>query len=256
MGHRLRVPRRRHPVRGRRLHRHERRRALERPHGGGGPGGSRPGLPRRVPRRLGHGAPRRRPRPARGRGVLLGAHRLARELARVGGRRPDRPRVRRLAHLGLRPPRRRHLHESRRRRGRPRRQDRGRHPGGRPAEPGRHRRQRRRQRRRLRRDGGGPVRDLRRDRRRRDAPRHVLPFRRALALPARPGRHVHPRVRDRHVLRPDRPRRERDHQRALQERADRDDPLGGGVHPGHASRSTATGSRSGSSTSRRSSASP
>ena len=44
----------------------------------------------------------------------------------VGDRRPDRARVRRLADLRLRPPRRRHLHEGRRRRRRPRRQDRGR----------------------------------------------------------------------------------------------------------------------------------
>ena len=50
----------------------------------------------------------------------------ARQQPRVGRRRPDRARVRRLADLGLRPPRRRHLHEGRRRRRRPRRQDRGR----------------------------------------------------------------------------------------------------------------------------------
>ena len=40
--------------------------------------------------------------------------------------RPRRARLRRLAHLRLRPARRRHLHEGRRRRRRPRRQDRGR----------------------------------------------------------------------------------------------------------------------------------
>ena len=98
---------------------------------------------------------------------------LARQLARVGDRRPRRARLRRLADLGLRPPRRRHLHEGRRRRRRPRRQDRGRHPRGRPAQPGRDRRQRRRQRRRLRRHGGRPVRDLRGHRGRRDAARHA-----------------------------------------------------------------------------------
>ena len=95
--------------------------------------------------------------------------------ARVGGRRPDRPRLRRLADLRLRPSRRRHLHEGRRRRRRPRRQDRGRHPGGRPAQPGRDRRQRRRQRRRLRRHGRRPVRDVRGHGRRRDAARHHVP---------------------------------------------------------------------------------
>ena len=85
----------------------------------------------------------------------------------------DRPRLRRLADLGLRPPRRRHLHQGRRRRRRPRRQDRGRHPRGRPAQPGDDRRQRGRQRRRLRRHGGRPVRDLRGHRRRGDAARRA-----------------------------------------------------------------------------------
>ena len=163
--------------------------------------GYRPGVPRRVPRRLGHRPARRGPRPARRRRLLLDPHRLAREHARVGGRRPDRARLRRLAHLGLRPARRRHLHEGRRRRRRPRRQDRGRDPRGRPAEPGRDRRQRRRQRRRLRGHGGRPVRDVRRHRGRGDAARHGLPVRRALALSARARRHLDPRLGDRHVLR-------------------------------------------------------
>ena len=87
------------------------------------------------------------------------------------GRRADRPRLRRLADLRLRPSGRRHLHQGRRRRRRHRRQDRGRHPRGRPAQPGRDRRQRGRQRRRLRRHGGRPVRDLRGHRGRRDAAR-------------------------------------------------------------------------------------
>ena len=98
-------------------------------------------------------------------------HRAGRQLARVGDRRPRRPRVRRLAHLRLRPARRRHLHEGGRRRRRPRREDRGGHPRGRPAQPRRDRGQRRRQRRRLRRHGGRPLRDLRGDRGRRDAAR-------------------------------------------------------------------------------------
>ena len=84
------------------------------------------GAQRRVPRRLGHRPARRRPRPARRRRLLLGPHRLARQLARLGDRRPHRARLRRLADLGLRPSRRRHLHEGRRRRRRPRREDRGR----------------------------------------------------------------------------------------------------------------------------------
>ena len=52
-----------------------------------------------------------------------------------------RARLRRLAHLHLRPSRRRHLHQGRRCRRRSRRQGRGRHSRGRPAQPGHHRRQ-------------------------------------------------------------------------------------------------------------------
>ena len=76
----------------------------------------------------------------------------------------------------LRPARRRHLHQGRRRRRRPRRQGRGRHPRGRPAQPGGHRRPRRRQRRRLRRPWRRPLRVLgRRDHRRHDPRRRALP---------------------------------------------------------------------------------
>ena len=77
-------------------------------------------------------------------------------------------RLRRVADLDLRPSRRRHLHQGRRRRRRPRRQGRGRHSRGRSAQSGDHRRQRRRQCRRLRGHGGRPVRDLRGDGRRDD----------------------------------------------------------------------------------------
>ena len=49
----------------------------------------------------------------------------------------------------------------------------------------------------------------------------------------------------------DRARRERDHQRALQERDRRDDPLGARVHPGHAGVRRRARSRSGSCTCRR-----
>ena len=73
--------------------------------------------------------------------------------------------LRRLADLDLRSSWRRHLHQGRGRRRRPRRQGRSRHSGGRSAQPGDHRRQRGRQRRRLRRHGGRPVRDLCGDRR-------------------------------------------------------------------------------------------
>ena len=71
---------------------------------------------------------------------------------------------------------------------------------------------------------------------------------RALALPARARRHLDPRVGDRHVLRPGRPRRERDHQRALQGRARRHGALGARLHPGDDGASTAAGSASGTST--------
>ena len=171
--------------------------------------------------------------PVRRRRLLLVPHGRARQQPRVGGRRPDRARLRRLADLGVRPSRRRHLHEGRRRRRRPRRQDRGRHPGGRPAQPGRDRRQRRRQRRRLRRHGGRPVRDVRGHRGRGDAARHCLPDRRPVALSARARRHLDPRLDHRHVLRARRQGPERDHQRALHERDRRDGPVGDRVHPGH-----------------------
>ena len=195
--------------------------------------GVAPALQGRVPRRLGHGPARRRPRPVRRRRLLLVPHRRARQQPRVGGRRSDRPRLRRLADLRVRPARRRHLHEGRRRRRRPRRQDRGRHPRGRSAQPGRDRRQRRRQRRRLRRHGGRPVRDVRGHRGRGDAARHRLPGRRPLALPALARRHLDPRLGHRHVLRARRQGRERDHQRALHERHRRDGALGDRVHPRH-----------------------
>ena len=169
----------------------------------------------------------------------------------VGGRRPHRARVRRLAHLGLRPSRRRHLHEGRRRRRRPRREDRGGNPRGRPAQPGRDRRQRRRQRRRLRRHGRRPLRDVRGDGGGRDAARHRVRPAGALAVPARARRHLDPRLGDRHVLRAGRKRAERDHQRALQERARRDGPLRARLHPGDDGLRRRRRSASGTSTARR-----
>ena len=154
----------------------------------------------------------------------------------LGDRRPRRSRLRRLPHLRLRASRRRHLHEGRGRRRRPRRQDRGRHPRGRSAQPGRDRRQRGRQRRRLRRHGRRPLRDLRGHRCRRHAARHRVRGPRVrpdVPLPARARRRLDHRLGHRHVLRAHRPRRERDHQRALQGRARRHRALGDPLHPGH-----------------------
>ena len=55
-----------------------------------------------------------------------------------------------------------------------------------------------------------------------------------LGLSARARRHLHPRLRDRHLLRPPRQRPERRHQRAVQGRARRDGPERARLHPGHA----------------------
>ena len=104
------------------------------------------------------------------------AHARAQRDARRPARRDPaagRPRVRRLADLDLRAAGRRHLHQGRGRRRRPRRQGRSGHSRGRSAQPGGDRRQRGRQRRRLRRHGGRPVRDLRGDDRRDDAARRA-----------------------------------------------------------------------------------
>ena len=83
------------------LHRHERRRPLERPPPRQPSVCGRP--QRRLPRRLGHGPARRRPRPARRRRLLRVPHEHPRQQPGVGDRRPDRPGVRRFADLGLRP---------------------------------------------------------------------------------------------------------------------------------------------------------
>ena len=103
-----------------------------------------------------------RSRAARRRRLFLGADR-ADGLCPVRSHRhrlAGGARLRRLADFDLRPSRRRHLHQGRRRRRRSRRQGRGRHSRGRSAQSGHDRRQCRRQRRRLRRHGGRPVRDL------------------------------------------------------------------------------------------------
>ena len=120
------------------------------------------------------------------------------------------PRLRRLADLRLRPSGRRHLHQGGRRGRRPRRQDRGRHPRGRPAQPGGDRRQRGRQRRRLRRHGRRPLRDLRRHGGGGDAARrpHLQRDRNRRDVSARDRRRLAHRLDHRH-LRGAQPRRER-----------------------------------------------
>ena len=132
---------------------------------------------RRLSRRRGHRAPGGGARPPRGLGLLRHPAAL-RPRHPLDPRGAGRPQLRRVLDLDLRPARRRHLHQGRRRRRRSGRQDRGRHPRGRPAQSRGDRRQRRRQRRRLRRHGGGPVRDLRRDRGRDHAARRDLLHRR------------------------------------------------------------------------------
>ena len=126
-----------------------------------------------------------------------------------------RLRLRRLVRGPLRPARRRHLHQGRRRRLRPRGQGRGGHPRGRPAQRRVYRRPRRRQRRRLRRPWRGPLRVHRRREHRRDDPgRRRLHHRRRCRLaqprgldllPARGARLRPPGHDRRDVLRP-RPR--------------------------------------------------
>ena len=111
--------------------------------------------------------------------VLAGARRLRAQFDREVVDALDRARLRRLADLDLRPSRRRHLHQGRRRRRRPGRQGRGRHPRGRSPQPGGDRRQCRRQCRRLRRHGRRPVRDLCRHRRRHDGARSLCALGRA-----------------------------------------------------------------------------
>ena len=159
---------------------------------------------------------RRRDRHARGgpraarRGRLL-RRADPRRHGRAGcDRRAPRARLRWFADLRLRPSGRRHLHQGGRRGRRPRRQDRGRDPGGRSAQPRGDRRQRGRQRRRLRRHGGRPLRDLRRDRRGRHVARCPdLPGDRDRGhLPAGDRRRVADRLDHRHLRGPE-PRGER-----------------------------------------------
>ena len=148
----------------------------------------------------------------------------------------DRPGVRFVADLDLRAPRRRHLHQGRRRRRRPGGQGRSRHPGRRSAQPGRHRGQRGRQRRRLRRHGGRPVRDLRGHHHRDDAARRPdghrsRPERGAVSAGAR--WRVDHRVDHRRVLRQGESRR-LDHGRAVPRRDRLGRACGHRVLPDHA----------------------
>ena len=160
---------RRPAVGGRGVHRHERFGARERTGGGIGAWRRLEGPRCRVPRRRRDRDAGRRPGAVRRRRLLRLPHLGGGREPAQRRRRADRARLRRLADLGVRPARRRHLHQGGRRRRRPRRQDRGWHSRGRSAQPGRDRRQRGRQRRGLCRHGRRPVRDLCRDRRRGDA---------------------------------------------------------------------------------------
>ena len=127
-----------------------------------------------IPRWRDHGHAGCWPRPHRSRGLLRAAAADSLDRTRRRAARTRRPRLRRLAHLDFRATGRRHFHEGRRRRRRPRRQGRGRHSGRRPAQPGGDRGQRRRQRWRLRGHGGRSVRDLCRHARGHDGVRRVV----------------------------------------------------------------------------------
>ena len=165
---RRRLRRRRDPLRRHRLHRHERLGARQCARRAG-----RDQVARRRPRarlQVGrhHRHAGRRPRAARRHALFRLPHRHAAQGAQRPHRhrRHRRARLRRLADLDLRPSRRRHLHQGRRRRRRSGRQGGSRHSGRRSAQSGDHRRQRGRQCRRLRRHGRRPVRDLCGDHRR------------------------------------------------------------------------------------------
>ena len=149
---------------------------------------------------------------------------------------PGRPVLRRLADLDLRPARRRHLHQGCGRRRRPGRQGRGRHPRGRPPQPGRDRGQCRRQCRRLRRHGGRPVRDLRRHLRRHHAAGCDLLHRRAGRhaddVPAGDRRRLPAGLDRRHLPRQARPQQQH-HGRPLQGLLGLGRDLGRGAVPGH-----------------------
>ena len=207
------------------LHRHERVGARERAHGRSRAHGPQRGAGRGFPRRRDHRHAGRRPGTAR-RGRLLLVPRRLRALGaepeegRPAPRHPAArgPRVRRLADLDLRASGRRHLHQGRRRRRRPRRQGRGGHSRRRSAQSRGDRRQRGRQRRRLRRHGGRPLRNLCRDDRRHDAARRAAAAdgrRSRRAVSAGAGRLLDPRVDRRLLLRQGRARRQ-DHERAVQ----------------------------------------
>ncbi len=204
-----------------RLYRHERLGACQRAHRRSGEGWPQRRAERRLQGRRHHRHAGGRPWSARRRRLLRRAHPGAGRKHGASDARPGGPGLRRLADLHLRPTRRRHLHQGRRRRRRPGGQGRSRHPRGRPAQPGGDRRQRRRQRRRLRRHGRRPVRDLRRDHHRHHAAGRPADhrFTRSGHLSAGAGRFLHHRLHRRHLLR-HRTRRRQDHERAVS-RSDR-----------------------------------
>ena len=165
-------------------------------------------------------------------GILLGLGRRAAPHPRS----PGRPVLRRVADLDLRPARRRHLHQGCGRRRRPGRQGRGRHPRGRPPQPGGDRGQCRRQCRRLRRHGGRPVRDLCRDHRGHHAAGRDLLHRHAGRhaddVPARDRRRLPAGLDRRHLPRQARPEQQH-HGRALQGLLGLGRDLGRGAAAGH-----------------------
>ena len=192
---------RRLPLRPHRLHRHERLGARQRAHRAGRLARPQRRAQRRLQGRRHHRHAGGGPRPARRRRLLRRADPDAGRNHRSRDPRTGGPGLRRLADLHLRPTRRRHLHQGRRRRRRPGGQGRSRHPRGRPAQPGGDRGQRGRQRRRLRRHGRRPVRNLRRDHHRHHAAGRPADHRLARSgdLSAGAGRLLHHRVHRRHL---------------------------------------------------------
>ena len=114
------------------LRRHEHLGPRQRPHRRGGEQGPAAGPDHGVPRRGHHGDAGRGAGAARDRRLLLLSGRARRASAGGPSRGPGAggARVRRVADLDLRAAWRRHLHQGGRRRRRPRRQGRGRHPRG------------------------------------------------------------------------------------------------------------------------------
>ena len=168
--YRHRLHRRRSVLRLGRIHRYVHRRPRQRAHGRGRPEQSQRSHYGVHERRRGFGLPRRRAEPPRRLYYLPRLQPGARQSGRNNAVPHRGLRVWRQLRRPVRAARRRHLHEGRRCRCGPRRQGRGRDPGGRPAERRRDCRPGRRQRRRRRWARRGPLRiDVRRKHRRDDS---------------------------------------------------------------------------------------